>query len=115
MRIKIDTTGIQFQVASLAKPKTYGKDENARQATTQDGRLLWSVRLTAIDTARETSESIWVEVAGDQPKLTFNGFVVLHELVYAPWVGKTDHKLHRAFRADAIDSAPGSKQSDRAA
>jgi hypothetical protein len=46
------------------------------------------VRLTAIDTINETTETIWVEVAGDEPKLTFNGFAVVHELVYAPWVGK---------------------------
>jgi hypothetical protein len=33
-------------------------------------RLVWVVRLDAIDSARETKETIWIEVAGDEPKLT---------------------------------------------
>jgi hypothetical protein len=113
MRTEIKTDGIQFQVAATAKAKPDYKDK-ARQAVSLDGRPLWSVRLTAIDTARETTETIWVEVAGDEPKLTFNGFATVHGLVYAPWVGK-DGKMRRAFKADAIDAAPASKQSQHAA
>ena len=59
------------------------------------------MRLDAIDNGRETKETIWVEVAGDEPKLTFDGFTEVRDLVYAPWVGR-DGKIHRAFRADTI-------------
>ena len=51
-----------------------------------------------MDAKRETKETIFVEVAGDEPRLTFDGFAVVRELVYAPWVGK-DGKIKRAFRA----------------
>jgi hypothetical protein len=114
MRTKIDTSGVQFEVAATAKAKKDYRDQ-ARQATTLDGRPVWTVRLIATDTVRETKETIWVEVAGDEPKLTFNGLAIVRELVYAPWVGKTDGKLRRAFKADAIEAAPGSKQSQHAA
>ena len=113
MRTKIDTNGIQFQVAATAKAKQDYRDK-ARQATTLDGRPVWTVRLIATDTVRETTETIWVEVAGDEPKLTFNGFAVVHELVYAPWVGR-DGKLHRAFRADSVEPLNGSGKSQHAA
>ena len=113
MRTKIDTSGIQFQVAATAKAKQDYRDK-ARQATTLDGRPVWTVRLTATDTVHETNETIWVEVAGDEPKLTFNGFAVVQELVYAPWVGK-DGKLRRAFKAEVVEAVPGSKQSQHAA
>jgi hypothetical protein len=69
MRLLIDTSGVQFRVSGAAKPKPDFKDKE-RQATTRDGELIWTVRLDAIDHDRETKETIWVEVAGDQPKLT---------------------------------------------
>jgi hypothetical protein len=77
------------------------RTSDKRQATTPDGRLIWTVRLDAIDNSNETRETIWVEVAGDEPKLTFDGFAQVSGLVYAPWVGR-DGKIKRAFRADAI-------------
>jgi hypothetical protein len=46
------------------------------------------VRLDAIEPERETKETIWVEVAGDEPKLTFDGYAVVRGLVFAPWVGR---------------------------
>lgn len=113
MRTKIDTSGIQFQVAATAKPRTESKQSD-KQKITLDGRPIWNVRLIATDTVRETTETIWVEVAGDEPKLTFNGFAVVHELVYAPWVGR-DGKLHRAFRADSVEPLNGSGKSQHAA
>jgi len=114
MRTKIDTTGIEFEVAATAKPRTESRTSD-KQKFTPDGRPVWTVRLDAIDIARETKETIWVEVAGDQPKLTFKGSVVVRDLVYAPWAGR-DGKLHRAFRADSIEPASaGSKQSQHAA
>ncbi len=43
--------------------------DKERQATTRDGEPIWTVRLDAIDHDRETKETIWVEVAGEQPRL----------------------------------------------
>jgi hypothetical protein len=106
MRLLIDTSGIQFRVAGAAKPRPDFKDKE-RQATSRDGQPIWTLRLDAIDNERETKETIWVEVAGDEPKLTFDGFAQVRSLVYAPWVGR-DGKIRRAFRADAVEpSVPG--------
>jgi len=113
MRTEIVTTGVQFRVAGAARPKQDFKDKN-RQATTRDGLPIWTVRLDAVDTARETKETIWVEVAGDEPKLAFDGYAVVRGLVFAPWVGR-DGKIKRAFRADAIESAPVSGKPVQAA
>ena len=86
MRLLIDTSGIQFRVAGAAKARPDFKDKE-KQATTRDGLPIWTLRLDAIDNERETKETIWVEVAGDEPKLTFDGFAQVRGLVYAPWVG----------------------------
>ena len=110
MRLLIDTKDIQFRVAGLAKARQDYRDKSGKQATTsdEDGRRpIWTVRLDAVDTKRETKETIFVEVAGDEPRLTFDGFAVVHELVYAPWVGK-DGKIKRAFRATSIADAAAS-------
>jgi len=101
MRLLIDTGGLQFRVAGAARPRPDFRDKE-RQATTRDGQPIWTVRLDAIDTGRETKETIWVEVAGDQPGLTFDGFAQVRGLVFAPWVGR-DSKIRRAFRADAVE------------
>ena len=103
MRILIDTSGVQFRVAGAAKARPDFKDKD-RQATTRDGELIWTVRLDAIEPDRETKETIWVEVAGEQPKVTFDGYAVVRGLVFAPWVGR-DGKIKRAFRADAVEPA----------
>jgi len=107
MRLLIDTRSLQFRVASAAKPRMDYKDKD-RQAKDRDGRPIWTVSLDAIDTERKTKEPIWVEVAGDEPKLTFDGYAVVRNLVFAPWVGR-DGKIKRSFRADAIDPAPPGK------
>ena len=100
MRLLINTDGTQFRVAGPARAKADYKDKD-KQATTRDGVPIWTVRLDAIEPEREARETIWVEVAGDQPRLTFDGFAQVSGLVYAPWVGR-DGKIKRAFRADAI-------------
>jgi hypothetical protein len=101
MQLLIDTSGIQFRVAGMPKPRPDFKDKD-RQAVSRDGRPIWTVRLDASDHQRETKETIWVEVAGDEPKLTFDGFVQVRGLVFAPWVGR-DSKIKRAFRAEAVE------------
>jgi hypothetical protein len=101
MRLLIDTSGVQFRVSSPARERPDFKDKD-RQATTRDGLPIWTVRLDAIEPDRETKETIWVEVAGDQPELTFDGYAAVRGLVFAPWVGR-DGKIRRAFRADAVE------------
>jgi hypothetical protein len=113
MRLLIKTDGTQFRVAGMPQARPDYKDKE-RQAKTQDGRLIWTVRLDAIDTERETKETIWVEVAGEQPKLTFDGYAVVSALVFAPWVGR-DGKIKRSFRAEAIEPAPSSSRPASAA
>ena len=54
-------------VCGAAKPRPDFKDKD-RQATTRDGAPIWTVRLDAIEPDRETKETIWVEVAGEQPR-----------------------------------------------
>jgi hypothetical protein len=100
MRLLINTDGIQFRVAGPAKAKQDYKDKE-RQATTRDGALIWTLRLDAIERERETRETIWVEVAGDQPEMTFDGYADVRDLVFAPWVGR-DGKIKRAFRAGIV-------------
>ena len=107
MRLLIETSSIQFRVAGAARPRPDFKDKE-RQATTRDGVLIWTVRLDAIDAERETKETIWVEVAGDEPKLTFDGFAQVRGLVFAPWVGR-DGKIRRSFRADAVEPVGSAK------
>jgi hypothetical protein len=109
MRLLIDTSGVQFRVSGQVKPRPDFKDKTGeRQATTRDGELIWTVRLDAIEPERETKESIWVEVAGEQPRLTFDGYATVRGLVFAPWIGR-DGKLKRSFRADAVDPAVSGK------
>jgi hypothetical protein len=107
MRLLIDTSGVQFRVSGPAKPKQDFKDKD-RQATTRDGLPIWTLRLDAIEPDRETKETIWVEVAGDQPRLTFDGYALVRGLAFAPWVGR-DGKIKRAFRADAVEPAQSVK------
>ena len=108
MRLRIDTSEIKFRVAGTARPKKV-KGEDAR---TPDGRPVWVVRLTAIEAERETAETIWVEVAGDEPKLTLDDLVQVHGLAFAPWVNR-EHKIVRNFRAEQV--APLEQSARRAA
>ena len=107
MQLLINTSPVQFRVAGAVKPRMDYKDKD-RQAKDRDGRPIWTVHLDAIDTERQTKETIWVEVAGDEPKLTFDGYAVVRNLVFAPWVGR-DGKIKRAFRADAVEPHPSVK------
>ena len=107
MRLLIDTSGVQFRVAGAPKARPDFKDKY-RQAVTRDGVPIWTVRLDAIEPDRETKETIWVEVAGEQPRVTFDGYAVVRGLVFAPWVGR-DSKIKRAFRADAVEPASSVK------
>lgn len=109
MQLKIDTAGVQFRVAGAPRPKKFKDSEP--QATTRDGRPIWVVRLDAIESGRETKETIWVEVAGDEPKLTFDAPAQVAGLVFAPYVSKTTGKVGRKFRADAVATIAEARKS----
>jgi hypothetical protein len=107
MQLLIDTSKVQFRVSGPVKPRPDFKDKE-RQAATRDGEPIWTVRLDAIEHDRETKETIWVEVAGNEPELTFDGYALVRGLVFAPWVGR-DGKIKRAFRAEAVEPHPSAK------
>src|ERR1039457_300413 len=112
MRLLIETSGIQFRVAGAVKPRPDFKDKE-RQATSRDGLPVWNVGLDAIDAEPETKESLGVEVAGDEPRLTFDEFATVRGLVFAPWVGR-DSKIRRSFRADAVEPVVSAKSAHAA-
>ena len=45
MRLLIDASGVKFRAGGPATPKTDYRDKT-KQATTQDGRPIWPLRLT---------------------------------------------------------------------
>ena len=101
MRLRIDTSEVKFRVAGLPRPRQESR-ANPAQRRTPDGRLVWTVRLTAVDAGSNSSETIWVEVAGDEPRLTLDELAQVHGLVYAPYVNKQTNQIVRAFRADSV-------------
>ena len=105
MLLKIDTSGVRFRVAGTARPKQV----KGEQARTPDGAPVWTVRLTAIEDARNTTETICVEVAGEEPKLTLDDLVQVHGLTFAPLVSKQDNKIVRNFRAEHVGPAQAVK------
>jgi len=100
MKLRIDTSPVKFRVAALPQPRTVSRADQT-QKRTPDGQPIWVVRLTAVDTGANSTESIWVEVAGDEPKLTLDEIARVDGLVFAPWVNKKN-ELVRQFRADSI-------------
>ena len=108
MRRRIDIAEVKFRVAATARPAARSRADQT-QKTTPDGQLIWSVRLTAIDTGINSSETIWVEVAGEEPKLTLDDLVQVHGLTFAPWVSKQDNKIVRNFRAEHVGPAQAVK------
>jgi phenolic acid decarboxylase len=103
--IKIDTAGTRFRVAGTARPKQV-KGEQARM---RDGRMVWVVRLTAIEEGRNSAETIWVEVPGDEPVLTIDAQVHPVGLIYTPWVNRKG-EIVRCFRADEITPAESGRK-----
>lgn len=103
MRLRIDTSEVKFRVAALPQPRSVSRTDQT-QKTTPNGQPIWVVRLSAIDTGANSTESIWVEVAGDEPKLTLDEIARVDGLVFAPWVNKKNEMV-RQFRADAIATA----------
>ena len=51
--------------------------------------------------AATASRLIWVEVAGEEPKLTLDELALVQGLVFAPWMNKKG-EIVRNFRADSV-------------
>jgi hypothetical protein len=66
MRLRIDTSEVRFRIAAMPQPRAKSRTDTT-QKTTPDGQPIWAVRLIALDTGSNTSETIWVEVAGEEP------------------------------------------------
>jgi hypothetical protein len=101
MRLRIDTSEVKFRIAATAQPRAKSRTDST-QKTTPDGRPIWAVKLTATDTGSNSAEMIWVEVAGEQPKLTLDELALVQGLVFAPWISKAKGEIVRNFRADSI-------------
>ena len=100
MLLEIKTDLVRFRVAGTARRKQV----KGQDAQTRDGRPVWVVRLIAIEDNRRSSETIWVEVAGEEPVLAVDELVSIDGLVYAPWVNRKGD-IVRSFRARAITAA----------
>ena len=120
MRNRIDITNVKFRVAGVG-PRQVSKT-NKTQKTTGDrdpagNRPIWTVRLTAIDTELNSSEQIFVEVAGDMPQLVIDELAAVHNLTYQPWAavehvnGQPKGKIMRAYRADAVTQDASARRS----
>lgn len=115
MRNRIDITNVKFRVAGVGPRQVSKNDKTQKRTPPSDGnRLIWTVRLSAIDTELNTTEQIFVEVAGDMPQLVIDELATVHNLTYQPWAavqnvnGQPKGKIMRAYRADSIAMADGS-------
>lgn len=111
MRLRIDTTEVKFRVAGTARPRPVSKDNPAQKTTPpSDGsRPVWTVRLTAVDFGAGSTETIWVEVAGEEPQLVLDEYAAVQGLTFAPWVTKRG-EIMRSFRAESITQESGSSR-----
>jgi hypothetical protein len=112
MRLRIDISEVKFRVAALPQPRSVSRSDQT-QKKTPDGKPIWVVRLSAIDTGANSTESIWVEVAGDEPRLTLDEIARVDGLVFTPWVNKKNEMV-RQFRADAITTPVSGKAAQAA-
>jgi hypothetical protein len=108
MRLRIDTSQVRFRVAGMPRPRPDFRDKS-RQATTPDGRPIWSVRLAAVDAAAGSVETIWVEVTGPEPELVLDEVATVSGLVFSPWVSKRG-EIMRSFRAESVTQESGSSR-----
>ena len=110
MRRRIDTCGIEFRVGGAPLKRQVSR-QNPAQRTASDGRPIWVVKLNAYDPGagkNGSTESIWVEVAGDEPVLAVNEVAAVTELVHAPWINSKGEMVE-SFRARSIVVADGAK------
>lgn len=101
MKLKIDTTAVQFMCTKTPEPRT---DFGSGQARIDkiSGLPLYLVQLMALDA--DGGDVIAVTVIGD-PKVGVGQHVSVTGLVATPW--SQDGRSGVAFRADAITAADG--------
>ena len=92
--------GLQGQRRAAGEVADWSRTDQT-QKTTPDGRPIWAVRLIPIDADSNSSETVWVEVARDEPKLTLDELALVQGLAFAPWVNKKG-EIVRNFRADSV-------------
>jgi hypothetical protein len=117
MRNKIDISKVKFRVMGVGPRQVSRTDKTQKTTPDSDGRRpIWSVRLSAYDTEVNSTEQIFVEVAGDMPQLVIDELAVVHNLTYQPWAaveqvkGQPKGKIMRAYRADSIVMADASSR-----
>jgi hypothetical protein len=120
MRNKIDTSNVRFRVEGFGPRQKSKLDKSQKMTGDRDpkgSRPIWSVRLTAYSVAedgRKSSDQIFVEVAGPEPRLVVEELCVVENLTYEPWAatemfnGQMRGKIMRAYRADSIVMADAS-------
>jgi hypothetical protein len=115
MRNKIDISTVKFRVAGVGPRQVSKNDKTQKTTPPSDGhRPIWTVRLTAVDTEVNSSEQIFVEVAGDMPQLVIDEIATVRNLTFVPWAavehvnGQPKGKIMRAYRADSIVMADAS-------
>lgn len=111
MRNRIVTECVEFRVAGPARPRMISKTDQ-RQKTTPDSdgrRPIWTVRLSAFDRETNSTQMIFVEVAGEEPKVIPNEIAIVRGLTYVPWarvnrLGNGDVKAEvvDAYRAESV-------------
>lgn len=109
MRNRIDTTNVKFRVAGVRPRQVSRSDPSQKRTPQSDGnRPIWTVRLTAIDTEMQSTEQIFVEVAGPEPQLVIDELATVQNLTYVPWAatetfnGQVRGKVMRSYRADSV-------------
>lgn len=117
MRNRIDTSTVKFRVAGVGPRQVSRTDKTQKRTPPSDGqRPIWTVRLIAIDTEMQSTEQIFVEVAGEQPQLVIDELATVKNLTYQPWAAaeydkskdRWVGKVMRAYRADSIVMADAS-------
>lgn len=96
MRLKIDTTGVQFFCTRDAQPRT-DRDTGAPRVDRETGEAQWQVQVAALDATG--GEVLNVTVSG-QPEVAVGAPVTVEELVAIPWT--QGDRSGVAYRAGSI-------------
>ena len=95
MKLRIDTSRVQFSVTLNPAPKN---DQNGKQKFTRDGLPMWQTQLQALD---ETGgEIVMVTTSGVKPDVTTGMFVTPVGLEAVPW--NTNGKHGVVYRASEL-------------
>jgi hypothetical protein len=98
MKLKIDTTGVQFLCTRPAQARTE-RDTGAPRVDRQTGEPLWQVQVAAVD---ETGAEVLAVTVAGQPDVAVGSPVVVADLVAIPWT--QGERSGVAYRAGSIRS-----------